>query len=591
MPTRVINMQTPLERLLGEVPDYTFFKVFGCACWPNLRPYNKHKLEFRSKQCVFLGYSPLHKGYKCLHVSSNRVYISRDVVFDENVFPFSHTSSSTSAPLSSSLPTELDQFADIAHAPVLLPNHGAGTGRGARLELLTNPPSPSPSPSPTTSSPAPAGSSASPDVDLMQTPPRRSAPAPGPMDRRPAPLLLTYEPAAGPSSPAPGSSAATPRQPAVAPQQPAAAPRQPAVADSSAAVGPSVSSTGSSAPSIPEAAPASPPPRPVTRLQRGIRQPKQRSDGTVAWLAACFADVAADPSSEPRHFRAALAVPHWRAAMEQEFDALIKNNTWRLVPSKPGVNIIDSKWIFKVKRHANGNIERYKARLVAKGFKQRQGLDYDDTFSPVVKPTTIRLLLSLAVSRGWFLRQLDIQNAFLNGILDEEVFMRQPPGFEDPQRPHHLCHLDKALYVLKQAPRAWHARLGAVLRQQGFVLSHADTSLFILHRPDVTVYLLVYVDDIIVLSSADSAIDRLVLGLRQEFAVKDLGPLHFFLGLEVARSSAGLTLTQRKYAHDLLKRAGMLKCNTAVTLCQQPPNFFMRIVHRFDLMMLLIIAV
>jgi histone deacetylase 1/2 len=128
LPSRVINMQTPLERLLGETPDYTFFKVFGCACWPHLRPYNERKLEFRSKQCVFLGYSSLHKGYKCLHIPTNRVYISRDVMFDENVFPLSQNSSLTT-PLSSTLPLFSDQFIDVAYTPSLLPNHGVGLGR------------------------------------------------------------------------------------------------------------------------------------------------------------------------------------------------------------------------------------------------------------------------------------------------------------------------------------------------------------------------------------------------------------------------------------------------------------------------------
>ncbi|KAK1666544.1 hypothetical protein QYE76_054703 [Lolium multiflorum] len=262
---------------------------------------------------------------------------------------------------------------------------------------------------------------------------------------------------------------------------------------------------------------------------------------------------------------AALGIPHWRTAMEQEFQALLKNDTWRLVPPVSGVNVIDSKWVFKVKKHADGSIERYKARLVAKGFKQRYGLDYEDTFSLVVKPTTIRLLLSLAVTRGWFLRQLDVQNAFLHGILEEEVYMRQPPGFVDPTRPHHLCRLVKALYGLKQAPRAWHARLGSVLRAHGFVPSTADTSLFLLQRPEVTMYLLVYVDDIILISSSDAVADRLVSALSGDFAVKDLGALHYFLGLEVSRSSAGLTLTQQKYSLDLLRRAGMLKCKHATT--------------------------
>ena len=169
--------------------------------------------------------------------------------------------------------------------------------------------------------------------------------------------------------------------------------------------------------------------------------------------------------------------------MEQEYQALLRNQTWTLVPPQSRVNVIDSKWVFKVKRHSDGSIERYKARLVARGFRQRFGLDYEDTFSPVVKPTTIRLLLSLAVTRGWFLRQLDVQNAFLHGVLAEEVYMRQPPGFSDPDRPDHLCRLSKAIYGLKQAPRAWHARLAMALRAHGFASSTADSSgLFYLYE-------------------------------------------------------------------------------------------------------------
>jgi hypothetical protein len=140
--------------------------------------------------------------------------------------------------------------------------------------------------------------------------------------------------------------------------------------------------------------------------------------------------------------------------MQEEFGALIKNKTWHLVPPGAGLNIIDSKWVFKLKHKPDGSIDRYKARLIAKGFKQQYGVDYDDTFSPVVKPTTIRTMLSLVVSQNWCLRQIDIQNAFLHGLLNENVYMKQPPGFEDSQHPTHLCKLDKYLYGLKQAPQA-----------------------------------------------------------------------------------------------------------------------------------------
>ena len=203
-------------------------------------------------------------------------------------------------------------------------------------------------------------------------------------------------------------------------------------------------SPGLPSPALPSSSPVLAPPAPVpiapqrlhTRSRSGIVQPKQRHDGTVTYLAACLAHSVADPTDEPRNYEAAMSIPHWRAAMEQEYHTLMHNETWTLVPPPPRVNIIDSKWVFKVKRHADGSIERYKARLVAREFKQRRGLDYEDTFNPVVKPTTIRLLLSLAVSRGWTLRQLDVENAFLHGLLEEEVYMRQPPGFVDPAQPH-----------------------------------------------------------------------------------------------------------------------------------------------------------
>ena len=141
--------------------------------------------------------------------------------------------------------------------------------------------------------------------------------------------------------------------------------------------------------------------------------------------------------------------------MEEEYNALLKNNTWHLVSVKKGTNLIDCKWVYKVKRKADGTIDRYKARLVAKGFKQRYGIDYEDTFSRVVKIATVRLVLSIAVARGWCLRQLDVQNVFLHGILEEEVYMKQPPSFESNDAPFLVCKLDKAIYGLKQAPRAW----------------------------------------------------------------------------------------------------------------------------------------
>jgi hypothetical protein len=243
--------------------------------------------------------------------------------------------------------------------------------------------------------------------------------------------------------------------------------------------------------------------------------------------------------------------------MHDEFDALLKNKTWHLVPPRAGLNIIDSKWVFKLKHNPDGSIARYKAHLVAKGFKQQYGIDYDATFHPIIKPTTIHLLLSLAVSHNWSLRQIDIQNAFLLGVLDEDVHMKQPLGFEDSTYPKNLCKLDKSLYGLKQAPRAWFSRLSDTLIKLGFQASKVDVSLFIFNQDDLQIYILIYVDDIIIVSSSYSATDKLLQQLRHEFAVKDLGWLNYFLGIVVHHTSSGLILTQHKYICDLLLRTNM----------------------------------
>jgi len=271
------------------------------------------------------------------------------------------------------------------------------------------------------------------------------------------------------------------------------------------------------------------------------------------------------PIFTPSTFNQASKHIEWQNAMQAEFDALHKNHTWELVPPDPSKNVIACKWLYRIKRKVDGSIDRYKARLVAKGFTQRPGVDFHDTFSPVVKPTTIRVVLSIAIKFDWPLRQLDVNNAFLQGRLDEEVYMEQPRGFEDKTCPTHICRLHKAIYGLKQAPRAWYNELKNHLLLLGFIKSESDSSLFVRHHSHATVYLLVYVDDIIVTGSNTSVVNQVISSLAARFSVKDLEALTYFLGIEVIRSVDGIIMTQSTYTRDILREENMADCKPAKT--------------------------
>ncbi|GJT20391.1 ribonuclease H-like domain-containing protein [Tanacetum coccineum] len=217
------------------------------------------------------------------------------------------------------------------------------------------------------------------------------------------------------------------------------------------------------------------------------------------------------------------------------------------------------------KFHVDGTLTRYKARLVANGSSQKLDDDFDETFSLVVKPATIRTVLSLAVSRQWPIHQLDVNNAFLNGDLSETLYMHQPPGFVDSHYPHHVCLLQRSLYGLKQAPRAWFQRFAGYATRAGFSYSHCDSSLFIYTQGSQVAYLLIYVDDFILTASSPVLLQQIIDSLHKEFDMTDIEVLNYFLGISAIRHSTWLFLSQKKYALQLLERAHMVNCNPSWT--------------------------
>jgi transposase InsO family protein len=249
----------------------------------------------------------------------------------------------------------------------------------------------------------------------------------------------------------------------------------------------------------------------------------------------------------------------WKKAMEEEMTSIRDNGTWSLVDLPKGHKAVGCKWIFRVKKDAHGEVQRYKARLVAKGFSQIQGMNFDETFSPVAKFATIRTVLALAAVHGWEIHQMDVKTAFLNGDIDHEVYMQQPEGFVEHGSEGKVCKLHKSIYGLKQSPRLWYKKLHDFLCHIGFERLHADPSAYRLVDGAEMVIMIIYVDDLILCSKSAHMLVKLKEQLSSAFRMTDMGDLHFYLGMEVIRDREGgkLLLNQQKYIHNVLERFGM----------------------------------
>ena len=519
-------MKSPCELLLGENKFVVPPKLFGSTCFVRDHRPSVGKLDPRAVKCIFLGYSSGQQGYKCWCPSEKRKFVSMDVTFRESE-PFYGE------------PTDLSLlFSDLDHLHSVADGHEGekavlrARAQGASVGTTNN------------------EGQAQPIVGTMQV---GSLHIPMPMQDSPQvpvrdrwlqnPLVYSR------------------RQPHVQGERQGS--------DESARSAESVD--------LPIA------------LRKGTREAARKGEVTRRALQTTFDDhdignymsyEALSPSfrafiaslqtvSIPKDWETAKQDPKWREAMIEELEALKKNKTWVLTTLPAGKKAVSCKWIYTVKQNPEGKVERYKARLVARGFSQTYGIDYDETFAPVAKMNTVRILVSCAANFGWKLHQLDVKNAFLHGDLQEEVYMEIPPGFGTSETMGRVCRLKKSLYGLKQSPRAWFDRFKRAVCGMGYGQCNGDHTVFYRHCDRKITILAVYVDDIIITGDDQEEIKRLKECLSKEFEVKDLGNLKYFLGIEVARTEKGISLCQRKYTLDLLSDMGMMGCRAAPTPIEQ----------------------
>jgi len=263
---------------------------------------------------------------------------------------------------------------------------------------------------------------------------------------------------------------------------------------------------------------------------------------------------------EPTSYEEARTDSAWRKAMEEEISSIQENATWRLVALPENQKPIGLKWVFKLKKDTQGRIIKHKARLVAKGYVQKRGIDFDKVFAPVARLETVRLLISIAAQKGWQVHHMDVKSAFLNGELEEDVYVLQPPGFEIKGEECKVLKLYKALYGLRQAPRAWNSKLDKSLKALGFERYLLEHAVYTRKEGNLTVG--VYVDDLIITGGCIRDIDKFKSQMKGLFRMSDLGLLSYYLGIEVCQTPTRITLKQSGFAKKVLEKCGMKDCNS-----------------------------
>ncbi|KAM1198763.1 hypothetical protein FF2_010062 [Malus domestica] len=444
-PTSALNNITPFEAFSERKPGVKHLKIFGSMCYIHIPSQKIHKLEETGEKGVFVGYGNCEKGYRIFNLRTQKVELSRSVIFDEKVIWDWETNESVQVP---------SPWNDE---------------RSSRISEFDPDSSDSPQ-----SMQSPLRSQSTEDLQVSQEPGSLGSPVP---------ISGSYD--------------HTPQ--------------------------------------------------------------KWKSLSEV--YAQCNMSII-----EPEDFSEAVKDDAWKKAMTEEILMIEKNSTWELVDRPSSKPVVGVKWVYKTKLNLDGSIQKHKARLVAKGYTQKPGIDFIETFAPVARLDTIRTLIALAAQKGWKLWQLDVKSAFLNGVLEEEVYVDQPDGFVIKGAEDKVYRLRKALYGLKQAPRVWYSEIDTYLIHYGFHKSSSEATLYVRSKEGVgTLIVSIYVDDIVYTGSNAEMMEEFKAEMMCKYEMSDLGLLHHFLGMGVTQTEGSIFIHQKKYALTLLDKFGLKDCKPVST--------------------------
>lgn len=542
LPTSAVDDMTPYEAFTGRKPSISHFRTFGCTAYAFLSKHKRRKFQYSSRKLLFIGYSDDHKAFKLCNPTTGEIVYARSVIFDEAKLLTSLESrtSSTLEPVGAVGASSSNVWAEdetdgevdwLSHGPVVTfdqSDHG-------------------------NANPTSDSSGSSDDEDTFDPGEDAAEDATNteaePVPVVPLPSNSTY------SREAPRRSLRTVHAPVLydpgdfRDKQPRRA-RVTTAGEEHGHHSEASSSSGSASSSANQSEPID-------------------SSAPISLVAQALQSATVN-AQDPLTLEQAFTCPQaeqWKASVQDELQSLKENGTWRLTDLPPGRKAVDCKWVFKTKLDQHGQPARYKTRLVARGFTQQEGVDYSETFAPVAKFQTLRTLLALAAHADLELHQLDVKTAFLHGLLEEDIYMNQPPGFAEPGSKGKVCKLLKTIYGLKQSPRAWNQRIHNFLIKLGFVRSEADVSLYTLNKGEKYLYLVLYVDDMTLATNCLKLLHTMKGLLKSEFQMTDVGEVTYTLAFHVKRNRflRQLSISQEKILREILHQFNMQDCKPCAT--------------------------